>query len=63
MKVRIECIDKESLEVTGIMEKTLGEYSEWLERAVLRDYEVTESFNIVSVHGGRGKNNFIVVEP
>lgn len=40
MKVLINCIDRKDGNIREVLEKDLVEYSEWLERAINREYVI-----------------------
>ena len=54
----IEVINRETREVTNVMNKNFVEYSEWLYRAVKRGYGVADCGAYVYIHSGEGKNDF-----
>ena len=65
MKIRIEVINKETYEITNVMYKTFGEYSEWLKRAVRRGYDVTnfaDHYVHIYCFNDEEKNNFRAYE-
>ena len=49
-------------EYVTTMNKSIIDYTEWLQRAINREYKIAEMGDKVAVFGGHGKRYFIVEE-
>ncbi len=60
--VIINSYDVDTQEHKATMSKTVLDYTEWLQRAINREYKIARMGNKILLFGGRGKRYFIVEE-
>ena len=60
--VVINSYDVDTQEHKATMRKSVLDYTEWLQRAINRDYKIASMGDKVVLFGGRGTRYFIVEE-
>ena len=60
--ITIKSYDMDTGEYMHTMNKSVIDYTEWLQRALHREYKIGTIGDKVLVFGGRGKRYFIVEE-
>lgn len=62
MTIRIESYNADNGDHVVTMHKSIVDYTEWLQRAIKREYKIGSMGEKVCIFGGRGKRYFIVDE-